>query len=402
MMSVIWTGYGFAKPTIGIEKQLPEFYRAVEAILGPQRTQTFFRSWTEHEVTHFTRSVDFSLRTEGLNQPTVPSSGYLFHKKGSDIFGLLGELYGSALMRNRAMGELQFMNESAIIEVMTRRWARPDGILYNAQRKDQLVIHGLLESKMGTMNYNTNQVLQYIHGWRTYGMAVEGPNGRKQVYQPEQIRIWKDRRAIPIESVTISDIYDITLLVSHKLPPGISVEQVEPPFTPTEGRMIVMQYFAQLVEGRSIDPTRIRDTPHLVETSDQPHLDMLHDWIMTYGSWPDTQGGALSRYLAGKIKTLGGQSNVFAHCLRPEAREKLFQIGEMPARESMVRLLRRAKVIDDDILIVIRYYTDFYHRDVSIEDAILQVQKLNRVFSKLEKSMLPSRCGLNLNYEAAS
>jgi len=218
---LIWQFSIHATPTSGplfVQAQLPAIYEALESTFGADETKRFLDDWGEHEVEYIRNKLHGFFRALKNDNDTGASRADLYRRFQTLIKGTLGEAYGLHELRKHAadlthpftiMDELEYQaqNKSKLER------SRPDGILYSVDSRSfprRLIIHKLLESKVGGANYSIAQVNRYMALWLKNGLRAGNEH-----FHPEQIIIKESAFEIALPQATMEHLRQITLLVNR-------------------------------------------------------------------------------------------------------------------------------------------------------------------------------------------
>ncbi len=403
MIALVFSGPLWGGPiTDNLERvaqNLPELFTASTENLGLQSTETLFRYWTEDDVAFFQLRANQYMGNDLPPTGSVPSPGYLVKIKSDAFFGLLGEAFAVSILRKRTQANRshRVMDDFQYRTLNPRSFKNPDGIAYEATGSQEIIIHGLLESKVGTAaSYKQKQAVGFLEFWQQRGIRVYTVRMTDRYYTPQKISIMLNGTKRSIASVTAVELRAATLLITHQASKYFEGTVVHPPFTQTQGRRLIAHYLTLLVEGREIDPAKNLPTPIIRDYAEECFYTMLNDWIVELGTWPNVpQGasGALSRHLARGVEEHHGQTEVFAYHLTPAARETLMASRNMPGIGSMIRFFRRQHNVTEGALVTAKYYLDYYRSDLSYEEGLRELSQLKSTWSTVKPADLPSRCG---------
>lgn len=334
-----------------VPHQLPELWHAAVESLTQPGANDMFRSWTDREVAYLNRKIAF-LYGETRDKPgPVLHHEEIFDKYWTTVFGVFGELHGNIMMRER----LRYRPGSRYLDELEYRALNadgkaPDGILY-LERRGELHILDVMESKMGNATYDREQARGYLRRWQRKGIAVTGTD-----YDPGRIRLRVPTRGnplrfIPLEGAGLSDLERITVFVATSEPPDESPLLHEPtPFTAGECRDVIFRFIQRLVRGKPIEERsalRVERPAAMPPAVLEDYRQQLDDWVLDHGRFPRSSDEGLGRLLAKRISQRGSQSRAFLRDLSEEARLVLAMRGGVPAKAPLGRALLAESPLDE-------------------------------------------------------
>lgn len=311
-----------------------------------------------------------------------------------NVVGAVGESY----LSHRAQ-ELVKQNpgweyvSGADYNLKNRDGGRPDGLLIT-RTDDTLVIESSLESKMAN-HYDAGQVYSYMRVWQLVGVTL--PNGKH--YSPAQIKLRSGEAAVSLASLNLREPNDfkaveknVTLFTSYDPPSNFPGKTERAPFSRKELEQLAQKYVAYSWLGERATPERakeiIKSAPRLpgppklkVEFKDpviglnraaiRPVIslspEILNPPEMTWAQLPPELGGPprnphlersreldvqLTQYLESQLKfpdkgvlrayleKHGGPMFAFTEFLNDTVRNRMLQLGEVPAQESVQAWLK--------------------------------------------------------------
>ncbi len=168
-----------------VRRELPELVAAFEAGATQAEMKALFGNWTSGDV------EEFRLKNYGLDEAVAEHAGKwtaesviaMREKFGRQTSGTLGEVWGVAELRSQAESGLQVLHESNI-NLGTDNGHLVDGLVYET-RGNEIILHSLIESKMGASRYLPSQTLGFLANIKKGGITV----GEKK-YSPAQVYLF--------------------------------------------------------------------------------------------------------------------------------------------------------------------------------------------------------------------
>jgi len=199
-----------AKPH-AVSIDLPNLYHVFQTYLGQEKSDAILKKWMRPEIKFFLekiRGLDHSLS----NANWIPESDDdLIRRYGSLVFGVLGEAHLNMIARTN-YPDLNLLNELDY-DCLNQKGKKPDGLLYTINGKF-LVIHRVLEAKLGNGGYNPIQARSYRHEWRKArgGISISY-HGRVLAFPSDRIHVQLSKKTIPIQKLSQLDLEKITILM---------------------------------------------------------------------------------------------------------------------------------------------------------------------------------------------
>jgi hypothetical protein len=184
-----------------LERTLPRIYRAFVETIGLEKTQALFAHFSKADSQFIGEKLsEFLIRLE-QSEPNHEEKKRLIKGFGSRISGTLAEAIGLSRLREfhkdrpsiRIIDEVQFTIENGLYSDANGKY-RPDGIAVESQ-KDFLIIHEVLESKMGG-HFDLEQVQNWMQQWRRYGLTIDGV-----FYPPDKIAFQSGSKQIGLKGM---------------------------------------------------------------------------------------------------------------------------------------------------------------------------------------------------------
>lgn len=198
-----------------VEKALPELYQAAIAVLGEQRGRRFLAGWGPQELSGIFNSIEFFDRHRSGKAPNTPfqpqSPQETLNNFTIQLYGILGEVIGGVEVKRRfdinpeSPNNRYFFLSEPEYRLLNGSGSKPDGLVYTIEG-DRLLIHQILESKLGRSQYKTSQALGYLHEWQAHGIAIGD-----RIYR--DIELLVDGKRVSIAYAHLRDLERTTLLV---------------------------------------------------------------------------------------------------------------------------------------------------------------------------------------------
>ncbi len=362
----LWPFLAFAETGVELVRQkMPELYQAVVQQTDSDTAEKFFKGWTETELAIFRTRVAGLFSKTSPTLKRVPSGEFLYSKYGGEVFGVMGEAFGTPKLRDHLKPGEKILDEIQYGQ-LNPYGNRPDGLSYQLQN-DRLVIQRVLESKMGFGGYSKAQAEGYLNFWKKNGIQVWGNRGAVHI-PSDQIFFSIQGKEIPISKLTLRELQTVTLLIASEPNPDFPGEVVTTPFRTLVARKISHSFTHGLVherqptQGRENVSTPVLETPEEVEE----YRRQLSEWILLNQRWPKSSGDSpLERYFAYLISRRGGQSSAFVQDLTGEMRYFIGQYGQMPALSSLFNQLRNADPNHPNVQSALRAYIRYYGLDAA-------------------------------------
>lgn len=180
-----------------VRQELPELLDAFQSSVSPEDLDAIFGGWTQSDV------EEFRHKNHGLSKVIAEHEGVwtaeqtiaIQEKYGRLLLARVGEVWGVARMRSQIEPPLQMAHESRL-NGATKRGGLVDGMVFEI-KGSRLIIHDLIESKMGRSTYVADQPVGFLRNIRSHGMTLSG-----QRFAPENIILREGQKNIPLISAT--------------------------------------------------------------------------------------------------------------------------------------------------------------------------------------------------------
>jgi hypothetical protein len=196
-----------------VARTMPILHKAVVETLGAERSRSFFKNWTSHEVRFL--SDKLAVFFHKLADPATPRTERekLAIAYRNRLIGALGESYGLAELRSefysqklvKIVDEVEYHIQNGQRETQNNR---PDGILYET-KGGKLFINHVLESKLGTTSFDQRQVEGWLERWRQVGLVIEN-----KLFRPENIFLKIAGKNQPLMHASSESAKHVLVLVS--------------------------------------------------------------------------------------------------------------------------------------------------------------------------------------------
>ncbi len=380
VFNFLFLGALYADPTGPelVEARLPHFYKALVARVGAPVAAEYLRDWTAVDVEFFLAKARGLVNATAAVQRQVPSADQLFAKHSSDVFGMMGEVFGNVRSRARAVAPAVFIDEVAYVE-LNPDGKKPDGLAYEVRGK-RLVIHFIMESKAGLNGYDASQMGGVLDRWRTLGITLR-IDGAEQKFSAADIDLLVKSKTghevKPLVSTANVDCEPSVFLVATRAHPSFkgSVELL--PIDSSTLREVIYSYAENLREERPVfgsrENFRVPELPSPQEV--EAYRQQLGDWVGEHGTFPKAGGTShLEQYLARQVSNRGGQAKTFVNDLDDASRHFLASLAlkerlagnrngrSLPAMSPLERILIASQPDDPGVVSSLRAYFRGYVR----------------------------------------
>lgn len=221
-------------------KYMPLIADTIKEILGKELSQRFFKKWQLQDFLAFILKMKAYLKNKNnINNQESQTPIYDNYINSNAIYGIFGEIFGSIMLKESKILNLYNISLSKAIFVSDLQLdpphlinhknipinmrSRHDGIIFQLNKKRELIIIAVFEAKMGG-GYIVDQGEKVLERWKRYGIYINST-----LFPPYKIfvRIPKPNgkyKEVNIRHIHKQEFEGITVLATVKLLDNINTK----------------------------------------------------------------------------------------------------------------------------------------------------------------------------------
>lgn len=308
-----------------VQRLLPTLVEAFVAAIGLTRTQEYLEPWIRQDVEYLVERIQFADvddngEDSATDRPNVAVERAI-GRSGNIFLGSLGEIFGLQQLRTqfRSQSSIRLIDDGFLRAL--NRGRRPDALAYSVDG-DRLIIHAIMESKMGTAEIRSAQMVGILRNFQVNGLRLESHAwGAQNIFLA--IELPGAPHLVRIDMARLEDLPPIVLVIrSVDAQPRVFYNQRR---TPVSAEEIVAIHSRYIASRRGVaDSTELAERVSARRRAIlRPAIDALNEWIgrprnrrLPTAMATDPE----ERHLGDWVNNHGGQKFVFNNYLSAESR----------------------------------------------------------------------------------